>query len=180
MTRLFIGAFALVCLTGCFTQLRQTREPVSADCAAWPAPVDEGSTLTLGIGEIGRFENVTILFTELELDRGRAYPYPGYWRYPGWRPLYSPLFYGPRWYGPPPRRVLHDLVVLSVCRPGEVPVDRKLYLTPDPWYAQDETTVGSYRIAVDRLERVRSKDPDGVDKWRLTLKVERVGGPEGS
>lgn len=180
MRRLVIGAFALLSLTGCFTQLRQTREPVSADCDSWPAPSDEGSTLNLAPGEIGRFENVSILFTELELDRGRGiYPYYyssyGYWRPAGWRPGW----YGPRrgWYGPPPRRALYDLVVLSVCRPGEVPVDRKLYLTPDPWYAHDEAAVGDYLIAVDRLERVRSDDPDEQDRWRLTLKVSRVVEP---
>ena len=151
MRRLPLILIAALALSGCYTHLKQTRAPVSADCGSWPAPVDEGQVLTLKAGEVGKFETLNILFADMRLNVVPPYRY----RYvrPGWYGVWYPA---PE---PVPMAPV-DEVYLSICSSDGAPVDRKFYLSDDPWRVKDTADIGPYHLRVSRL-RVRHSEATG-------------------
>jgi hypothetical protein len=179
MRRLTVIAIALslTAFTACYTALKQTRAPVSADCSTWPAPSDQGSRLVLRLGQVGTFGDLKILFADLDLNAGPrfipydyGYPgpfYPGGWyQGAGWygrRPWPAADYLG-GWYGP--RRIgpTVDAAYIAVCTPEGVPTDRRFYLSHSPYLTNNTVDVGPYTISVERL-RVEPPEtpPDSLD-----------------
>lgn len=180
MRRLTFVVLAL-CLSACYTSLKQTRAPVSADCNLWPQPVADGDRLVLRLGEVGRFGELKILFADLDLNEGgHRYYYPPHWSPYPIGPWYHrahhvwPPYVEPGWWGPvyPLRSPLVDVVYLSICSGEGTPTDRKFRLSRSSWFTDDTARLGPYTIQIDRL---RLEDPtedapaDSVaakDYWR--------------
>jgi len=152
---------SLIALSGCYTSIKQTRTLVSSDCSQWPAPKSEGNRLVLGLGEVGRFEDTSILFSELNRHPARR----GGW-YRSWPGV---------WARPP-----YDVVFLTVCRPGEAPSDHRIYLSPDPGLRDEIVRVGNVRIVYEDLARLRfDAEADSTMKpYRITLSVSRESATE--
>jgi hypothetical protein len=152
---------SLIAFCGCYTSIKQTRTLVSSDCSQWPAPKSEGSRLVLGLGEVGRFEDTSILFSELNHHRARR----GGW-YRSWPGVWG--------------RPAYDVVFLTVCRAGEAPSDHRIYLSPDPGLRDEIVHVGNVRIVYEDLARLRPEaEADSTLKpYRITLSVSRESATE--